>query len=70
MIDQVIQGLEANRQRRLNGDLIAIPWSTLPRWNTILPGVQQGKSYLLGARTKTGKDILPYYKEICNIISE
>ena len=56
MIERVIKRLEENRERRLNGDIIAIPWSTFPRLNTILPGIQQGKSYLVGARTKVGKD--------------
>ena len=58
MIDRVIKRLEENRERRLNGDIIAIPWSTLPRLNTILPGIQQGKYFLCGARTKVGKTML------------
>ena len=52
MIDRVIKKLEENRQKRIDGDIIAIPWSTMQRLNTILPGIQQGKSYLVGARTK------------------
>jgi len=61
MIKRVIDKLEENRQRRVDGDIIAIPWSTLPRLNTILPGIQQGKYYLCGARTKVGKTMLTDY---------
>lgn len=61
MINRVIKELEENRQRRLNGDLIAIPWSTMPRLNTVLPGVQQGKYYLMSARTKVGKTQITDY---------
>jgi len=61
MIESVIKKLEINRQRRIDGDIIAIPWSTFPRLNTILPGIQQGKYYLVGARTKVGKTQLCDY---------
>jgi len=61
VIDKVIKDLEEKRRRRLSGDLIAIPWSTLPRLNEVLPGVQQGKYYLLGARTKVGKTQITDY---------
>ena len=61
MIDRVIKRLEENRERRLNGDIIAIPWSTLPRLNDVLPGVQQGKYYLIGARPKSGKTQITDY---------
>lgn len=61
MIDSVINKLETNRQRRIDGDIIAIPWSTFPRLNTILPGIQQAKYYLVGARTKVGKTQLCDY---------
>lgn len=61
MIERVIKELEENRQRRLNGDLIAIPWSTMPRLNKVLPGVQQGKYYIVGARTKVGKTQITDY---------
>ena len=54
MIERVIKKLEDNRQKRIDDDIIAIPWSTFPRLNTILPGIQQGKYFLLGARTKVG----------------
>lgn len=61
MIERVIKELEDNRQKRLNGDLIAIPWSTMSRLNSVLPGVQQGKYYLIGARPKSGKTQITDY---------
>ena len=61
MIDKVIAELEENRQKRLNGDLIAIPWISLPRLNAVLPGVQQGKYFLIGARPKSGKTQITDY---------
>lgn len=61
MIDRVIKRLEENRERRLSGDLIAIPWSTLPRLNEVLPGVQQGKYYLTAGRPKAGKTQITDY---------
>ena len=62
MIDEVIKKLEANRERRLNGDLIAIPWSTLPRLSKVLPGVRQGHYTLISSQTKGAKS------QICNFL--
>lgn len=54
MIDRVIKDLEEKRERRLSGDLIAIPWS-LPRLNRVLPGVRQKHYTIISAQTKGGK---------------
>lgn len=61
MIERVIKGLEENKQRRERGDVIAIPWSTLPRLNDALPGVEQGKYYIVSARPKVGKTQITDY---------
>jgi len=61
MINDVIKELESNKDRRERGDLIAIPWSTLQRLNEVLPGVQQGKYYLIAARPKAGKTQIADY---------
>lgn len=55
MIERVIKELEDNRQKRLNGDLIAIPWSTLPRLSKVLPGVRQRHYTIISSQTKGGK---------------
>lgn len=54
MIDKVINSLEENRRRRINGDLIAIPW-TLPRLSRVLPGVRQRHYTIITSQTKGGK---------------
>jgi hypothetical protein len=68
MIDRVVTGLEKNRERRLNGDLIAIPWSTLPRLNDALPGVEQGKYYIMAARPKVGKTQITDYMFMYEVV--
>jgi len=51
MIERVIENLEANRARKLNGDLIAIPWS-LPRLSRVLPGVRQKHYTIITSQSK------------------
>lgn len=67
MIDRVIKRLEENRERRINGDIIAIPWS-LPRLSRVLPGIVQGRYNLVSANSKVGKtqitDFLYMYQPI------
>jgi len=54
MIKRVIDKLEENRERRINGDVISIPWS-LPRLSRVLPGIVQGRYSLVSANSKVGK---------------
>lgn len=54
MIDRVINTLESNRARKLNGDLIAIPWS-LPRLSRVLPGVRQKHYTIISSQSKGAK---------------
>ena len=54
---QVIKQLEDNKLRREKGDLIAIPWN-LPRLSNVLPGIEQGRYYLISASPKAGKSQL------------
>ena len=67
MIDRVIQRLKDNRERRISGEVIAIPWS-LPRLSSVLPGIVQGRYNLLSANSKVGKtqicDFLYVYQPI------
>lgn len=51
---QVVEQLSKNKLRRESGDLIAIPWS-LPRLSNVLPGIEQGRYYLISASPKAGK---------------
>jgi hypothetical protein len=57
----VISALEKNRDKRLQGESIAIPWRSLPRISKIIPGVEKGKYYLISASPKGGKSQLADY---------
>jgi len=52
---KVINSLETNRDRRLHGEHIAMPWNSLPRLSRLIPGVEKSKYYLISASPKGGK---------------
>jgi len=54
---KVIDSLKNNRDKRLRGDVIAIPWS-LTRLSRLLPGVEKGKYVMISASPKGGKSQL------------
>lgn len=54
---KVIDSLKNNRDKRLRGDVIAIPWS-LTRLSRLLPGVERGKYVMISASPKGGKSQL------------
>lgn len=47
---RVIENLVDRRTRLLNGQINCIPWS-LPRFENELPGIEQGKYYLITANS-------------------
>lgn len=51
---RVIDNLVDRRTRLLNGQINCIPWS-LPRFENELPGIEQGKYYLITANSKVGR---------------
>lgn len=55
--NSVLSQIRRNRDRRLEGELIAIPWS-LTNFSTIIPGVEQAKYFLISASPKSGKSQL------------
>ncbi len=55
--NSVLEQIRRNRDRRLHGELIAIPWS-LDNFSTIVPGVEQAKYFLISASPKSGKSQL------------
>jgi hypothetical protein len=57
---RVIESLESNRDKRLRGEAIAIPWS-LSKLSTVIPGVERSKYYLISASPKGGKTQLADY---------
>lgn len=57
---KVIESLQNNRDKRLRGEVIAIPWE-LPRLSRLLPGVEKSKYVLISAQQKAGKTQLADY---------
>lgn len=55
---RVYDGLVERRERLLSGKINCIPWK-LPRFESQLPGIEQGKYYLLTANSKVGR-FCPY----------
>jgi len=55
--NRVLNTLKDNKQKRLKGDKIAIPWS-LPRLSTVLPGIEKARYNLVSASPKAGKTML------------
>lgn len=56
---RVRDSITERRDRILNGMINCIPWG-LPRFEKELPGIEQGKYYLLTANSKVGR-ILPLF---------
>lgn len=54
---ETLKQLQLNKQRRLAGDTISIPWS-LPRLSKVLPGIEKSRYYLVTASPKAGKSQL------------
>lgn len=57
LFDRVYSNLRERRKRLLEGKINCIPWG-LPRFENQLPGIEQGKYYLITANSKVGK-LLP-----------
>ena len=57
LFKRVYDNLIERRERLLSGKINCIPWG-LPRFENQLPGVEQGKYYLITANSKVGR-LLP-----------
>lgn len=53
--ERVLNTIESNAQLRRDGKYIAIPWLSLPKLSKVMPGIQQGRYYLVSANSKIGK---------------
>lgn len=51
LFKRVYDGLIDRRERLLSGKINCIPWQ-LPRFELQLPGIEQGKYYLITANSK------------------
>jgi len=54
LYNRVYNNLIDRRTRLLNGQINCIPWG-LPRFENELPGIEQGKYYLITANSKVGR---------------
>ncbi len=67
IFNTTLSSILRNKKRRLDGDVIAIPWS-LPRLANVLPGIEQKRYNLISASPKAGKtqltDFLYVYQPI------
>jgi len=50
LYNRVYENLIERRERILNGKINCIPWN-LPRFENQLPGIEQGKYYLITANS-------------------
>lgn len=57
LFKRVRRNIDDRRQRLLDGKVNCIPWG-LPRFEVQIPGIEQGKYYLITANSKVGK-VLP-----------
>ncbi len=73
IIKRVIQELKENKQKRLKGEDILVPWPTLPKLSTVLPGVQKGRYVMVTANSKVGKtqlaDFLYLYEPLSYVLN-
>lgn len=54
LFTRVRRSIDDRRERLLSGKVNCIPWG-LPRFEQQIPGIEQGKYYLLTANSKVGK---------------
>lgn len=54
LFNRVYDNIVNRRERILDGKINCIPWG-LPRFENILPGIEQGRYYLITANSKVGK---------------
>lgn len=54
LLKRVLKDLQERRDRIISGKVNCIPWG-LPRFEEYLPGIEQGKYYIITANSKVGK---------------
>jgi len=55
IFNRVIEQIKINKQIKDSGGYNAIPWTSLPKFSSVLPGVMQKTYYLVTANSKVGK---------------
>lgn len=58
---RVLEELKSNKELRKSGKDIIIPWLNLPKFSTVLPGVQKARYIIVTANSKVGKTQIADY---------
>lgn len=58
LFDRVHKVIIEKRERKLSGKINSIPFG-FPRFEEEVPGIEQGKYYLVTANSKVGRQICP-----------
>lgn len=58
LFERVYENLKERRHRVETGKVNSIPFN-LPRFESAIPGIEQGKYYIVTANSKVGKQICP-----------
>lgn len=69
LYQRVLSSIEERRDRLLKGKENCIPWG-LPRFEGVLPGIEQGKYYLVTANSKVGKTQITDDLFVFNVIEQ
>src|SRR5699024_10358928 len=69
LYDRVLDEIKVKRERLLSGKVNCIPWG-LPRFETVNPGIEQGKYYLITANSKVGKTKITNHLFMFNAIRQ
>lgn len=69
LYERVLSSIEQRRQRLIDGKVNCIPWG-LPRFEKVLPGIEQGKYYLLTANSKVGKTQITDFEFVFNVVTQ
>ena len=69
LFQRVYDGLKLRRERILSGKINSIPLG-FPRFENELPGIEQGKSFLVSANSKVGKSQIADWIFLYNTIQQ
>lgn len=54
LYEETIRVVEENRNIRMSGNLLAIPFHRMPKLSTVLPGITKGMYVIVTSGTKEG----------------
>lgn len=69
LYERVLNRITSQRQRLIDGKINCIPWG-LPKFEELLPGIQQGQYYLITANSKVGKTQIADFLFLYNVVKQ